>query len=382
MSRDGSFQVAVTSLMEDAAFEQYQPFLGTPLVSTPTARERNAALMANYFEIMRQEYNVSNAALTWRSLVCIRDFYPHNLRRFVPRLLAALCVFYFGVYVNNLAQAWLQENLAGFYEDRWPPNTAAVQAGSMGAEDTVRLWDVGHVFLPKLHSTYYCDVFAGGAPIALFIRFVVLPGPYSLRWTILCRWFVLWGVLFLCRALVVCLTPLPNPDRTCKPRISFPGNIWMQAYANLPLIQQLHSYDEQRTCQDVLFSGHTVSLTLSMMFFFKYIRLAPWFECTLRRACCSGLAFTNVVGSIVLVCGYYVIVASHFHYSVDVLVAAMMTFLVVQAYHYAMQMAWLCSPRRYCSVYRLLLWFERYAKDLRIVRRTMAMRMQDPDFLS
>lgn len=103
----------------------------------------------------------------------------------------------------------------------------------------------------------------------------------------------------------------------------------------------------------------------SMLFFFRYIPLSPWFPWSAQDSQSAFNYFFNLFGCIVLLIGYYCIAASHFNYTIDVMFGAMMSYLVFETYHYVIRVAWLYSPG---AVYPLARWFERYAKDLKFWR--------------
>mmetsp|Transcript_82738 Transcript_82738/g.230733 ORF Transcript_82738/g.230733 Transcript_82738/m.230733 type:complete len:352 (+) Transcript_82738:36-1091(+) len=327
-----------------------------------------------YLAAMKEYYGVTDTSLSLSNAFCLKDFRRGELRKFVPRLLVAFIVFQTGLYINNLSQAWLQSKMAGYYQTHWPPNRTLVANGEMAPGDSVVLWDVTFEAFPTVDSTAYADALAGGLPVLFWLRFVVIPGPFSLRWTVLTRFITCWGLLWFCRAFTILVTPLPNPDLTCKPRISFPHNLWREAWAIMPF-DPAHN---ELTCQDVLYSGHTVAITLSVLFIFKYSALSPWFEGTVRRRYCGSLTVVYLIGSITLLIGYYCIIASRFHYTVDVLVGAMMTFMVVQGYHYAIRVVWFPSDPRFTPHNMILQWYEWHAKDLKLFRSIMlSVRVQD-----
>ncbi|CAE8587673.1 unnamed protein product [Polarella glacialis] len=292
---------------------------------------------------------------------CVADFRKPALLQFLPRVAAAAAIFAFGLYVNNVSQAWLQQNMAGYYEKNWVPVPPV--------NTTVILWDVTFASLPYVKSTKPADAFAGGAPMFVMLRFFVVPGPRSLRWTILCRWLVMWGILWFGRAFTIISTPLPNPDPTCVPKISFPDNIFLEAWANLPIVPM---YPDELTCQDVLYSGHTVALTLNTMVILKYIRTAPWFPSNSSTRWCSTSTVFNVLGVVMLLMGYYFIVASHFHYTIDVLVGAVMTVLVFNMYHFIIKVSMLRKRKSRLCISPFFRWLERPAKDLKCWRRRAA----------
>jgi hypothetical protein len=83
--------------------------------------------------------------------------------------------------------------------------------------------------------------------------------------------------MFLLRALTIVATILPNPFTDCIPEVHFYyklfsslqklGNPWIEAFRIL--VGQLI------TCNDVLFSGHTVNLSLCALAWHQYSHLAP-----------------------------------------------------------------------------------------------------------
>ncbi|CAJ1371674.1 unnamed protein product [Effrenium voratum] len=283
---------------------------------------------------------------------CLRDFRREELLKFGPRVGAACAICLAGIYVNNLSQAWLQQNMATYYQKGWKP--VPPMSG------TVKLWDVSFHFLPYVKLTFLPDIFAGVCQVTAVIRFLVVPGPMSLRWIVLSRYLIIWGLLWFCRAVTIVSTPLPNPDHTCVPRITFPDNVFLEAWANLPIVPW---YNEM-TCQDVLFSGHTVCMTLPMLTMFKYVRLAPWFPSSSSNRWWSTSTAVNICGTFVLCFGYFFIVATHFHYTVDVIMGAVLSLLVFNYYHYAAKVATLSRrPSRLCII-PFLRWFEKHSKDL------------------
>eukprot|EP00933_Yihiella_yeosuensis_P054759 TRINITY_DN5330_c0_g1_i2.p1 TRINITY_DN5330_c0_g1~~TRINITY_DN5330_c0_g1_i2.p1 ORF type:complete len:381 (+),score=33.39 TRINITY_DN5330_c0_g1_i2:42-1184(+) len=321
-----------------------------------------------FFADMVRDYNVDPDGRYpgfWSDPFCLADFRCPVLKVYAPRLAVSFCIFLFGLYVNNVSQAWLQKHIAGYYEQGWapvPPQTASV-----------KLWDITYENLPYISSTKPADTFAFAAPAMMIARFVIMPGPMSLRWTILCRWQITWGILWFCRAFTILTTPLPNPDHTCVPRISFPDNIFLEAWANLPIVPW---YDEL-TCQDVLYSGHTVALTLNMLFIFKYVRLAPYGDWSASNAMCSLSTVVNTLGILMVIVGYYFIVASHFHYTVDVLVGAMMTLLVFNFYHYLSRVSMLRARRSRSCLHPFFRWLEWHAKDIRNWRNKVEKVLQE-----
>eukprot|EP00929_Paragymnodinium_shiwhaense_P027915 TRINITY_DN16278_c0_g1_i2.p1 TRINITY_DN16278_c0_g1~~TRINITY_DN16278_c0_g1_i2.p1 ORF type:complete len:426 (-),score=23.06 TRINITY_DN16278_c0_g1_i2:344-1621(-) len=338
----------------------------------------------------------------------IKDFYPEELRKYLPRLALAGLWYYFCVYVNNVSQAWLQQNMAGFYESRWGysvdshldaqnwlkqnmpdvyearwgdllPNQTVVEAKGnqpgvsnrihkVYGNTTVTLYDLGFLYFPFVNSSAPADTWAGTSAMAGLLRYVVLPGPMSMRWTWLSRLLVVWGALFLCRALTILVTPLPNPYHECVPKITFPHNIFLEAYANLPGV----FWHDELTCQDVLFSGHTAMGTVFTLFTVTYMKRSPWCTLILHKSLFSIPTLCDVLAVIWLFYGWYVICASHFHYTVDVMIGAMMTGLTFSSYHGVIKKVWISKHPYMKGVSSLVRWFEWYAYDLRYWRRSMS----------
>jgi len=293
-----------------------------------------------------------------RGPLCLKDFSCDELKKHMPRLGVSILVWALGMYINNLSQAWLQKHVSTFYQTNWAPTMAARPP----INTTVVLFDVGFEVLyatSTFPTAAQVDAYVTWVGYIALFRFIVLPGPLSLRWTILSRLMFMWGVLWCLRAFCIATTPLPNPLTSCVPDISYPDNIFLEAWAILPF----SFCGKQLTCQDVMFSGHTVALTLPMLAVFKYTPLAPWFQISASRRWCSISTLTDVLGTFILFFGYYIIVASHFHYTVDVLVGATFTLLVFNAYHYQVRVSMLRGNRGSCQT-KFWMWFEHYSLDL------------------
>lgn len=282
----------------------------------------------------------------WSDPFCFRDFTRSALVSALPRVFFAYACFFSGLYINSLSQAWLQRNIAGYYESKCPGPGHST------------LWDVIFEFMPYVNNTHIVDMFAASPSNVLVIRFIVLPGPLSLRWTILCRWLFVWGTIWMARSVTIIVTPLPNPDQTCKPRITYPDNLFLEAWRI--------SQAKDITCQDVLFSGHAVGLAISTLFIVKYISLAPWTSWEVSRSWVSVNMAVTAVGFGWILTGCYFIIASHFHYTIDVIVGALVTFTLFKVYHSRLELAWLRKVHGGSGILEpFFYWYERDAKDLR-----------------
>merc|ERR1712086_418118 len=81
--------------------------------------------------------------------------------------------------------------------------------------------------------------------------------------------------------------------------------------------------------------------------------------------------------------GWYVICASHFHYTVDVAVGALLTFTVFNGYHTMIKSIWFkdVHPLKGEVVGRFLRWFEKYSVDLPLWQ-VLATRSMPPNLES
>merc|ERR1712008_139789 len=128
--------------------------------------------------------------------------------------------------------------------------------------------------------------------------------------------------------------------------------------------------------QDVLFSGHTAMGTMWTIFSMRYLRKAPWFEITLKWR--WSRIFIHVFGWLWLMYGWFVISASHFHYTIDVLVGALLTFAVYIFYHSLICTIWLKQTRPFETPATLFFrWFEVHSFDLKLWRMRMKNLMGD-----
>lgn len=196
-------------------------------------------------------------------------------------------------------------------------------------QKSVVLRDVGHRHLPHIDPTW-SDCMAIGATVLVWVRFLTLPGPRSMRWQMVRRlWFIMGFVRFF-RSITIQATVLPNPDLECVPKLRSPDNMWIEALwilANLDV-----------TCKDVLYSEHSCTIVLMALFWAYYATSAP-----LRPlAEASKHRLDTIVKTIVLmyaVTGFLVIVSSRFHYSDDVLLAVLVCGLCFISYHLGLRSA-------------------------------------------
>lgn len=291
-----------------------------------------------------------------------RDLQKAVLRGYIPRFLVALLIYSVGLFFDAFMQAWLQLNLANYYADRWAPKDAKY--------GNVTEWDVTFKFVPLFDTTKYpADWFSPDqmtkyVGIVLTIRLWLLTGPLSLRWPTLHRFLSLNGILFFLRGLCIVCTVAPNPDSTCTPKITDSSSVMWTAL--------LVFVAKNTTCLDVMFSGHTMFLTLASLFLLKYIPQAPWFPSTRQTKVFSLWNMFQLALFVGYALGLYSIVASHFHYTDDAIVGILVTVGVFRAYHSAIEIA----PFQTGCAYSFLVWYESYAPDLKVKHAELRKRVE------
>lgn len=147
----------------------------------------------------------------------------------------------------------------------------------------------------------------------------------------LCHAFVVGGSVYLLRAAVLASTPLPNPFLGCDTQLS--QDTPMAVNALLVVLKM------RRTCRDVMFSGHAMSLSLFAMVARYYLSKTE-----------------GVLLSVYAAGGCVLLAVTRFHYTADVLVAVFITvplFLVVDMYYrYALQRLHRHHPLRTLMPYK------------------------------
>lgn len=173
------------------------------------------------------------------------------------------------------------------------------------------LVDLGHQITPNLSGivfTRFADIVVLGA-IGLWILFGLLIVPRSLmgkRLMILRRFFWVLGTVYFIRGFTVWVTLIPRVEHATD-GIDTSLN-W---FVNFLLV----FIQVDQTASDLIFSGHTALLVTVAWFFSYYIPQS------------SGLAW--IYASL----GMYFILSTRHHYTVDILVAFIITSLIFWVYH-------------------------------------------------
>ncbi|KAI9175478.1 hypothetical protein H9P43_006839 [Blastocladiella emersonii ATCC 22665] len=173
------------------------------------------------------------------------------------------------------------------------------------------LVDAGMTYLASVYETYVSgprdisDWFVRLCAVLMVTR-AVLSGPRAA--TVLRRACYVGGTMYLLRAPTVLMTVLPNPLVACE---SHPDpSLWRDAV-------QLF-FQRRFSCGDVFFSGHSIVFVTAGRLWLRY-GANP-----LARAAVALVTFAAVTS----------LVASSYHYSIDVWIACILTSLVFSLYHW------------------------------------------------
>jgi hypothetical protein len=179
------------------------------------------------------------------------------------------------------------------------------------------LYDIGFAIIPEIvdkdGQTRVADVY-----LNIMIALAILRALYywdSFPRTFR-RWTIIHGTLFTIRGLSIAMTVLPNPYKRCKPVLS--SSPYVSAF--------LVMVGSNATCADVFFSGHAAMMGLSAMIFTSTMT--------------SRITITKMVVWIVTFCGWIVIVATRFHYTLDVFYGAVLSIIVWKTYHLIIESAY------------------------------------------
>jgi hypothetical protein len=126
--------------------------------------------------------------------------------------------------------------------------------------------------------------------------------------TVMRRYMLITGFTYIIRSITVVITVLPNPLTECESQIW--DNLFYDAF-------QLYIRGRV-TCGDVFFSGHTILFTMTICLWMTYSR--------------NRIMQAIAVGSSVL--GMITLVASAYHYTVDVLFGYLVTSWTWSLYHW------------------------------------------------
>uniref|UniRef100_A0AC35TQY7 PAP2_C domain-containing protein n=1 Tax=Rhabditophanes sp. KR3021 TaxID=114890 RepID=A0AC35TQY7_9BILA len=146
------------------------------------------------------------------------------------------------------------------------------------------------------------------------------------RITILRRLFLLGSIMYGLRAVVMGVTFLPpsfhDRDQICLPQVNrtaMYGDEIMKRFLTYVVTLGLTSGQSKILCGDLMFSGHTIVLSIM---YFTTLKYTP-----------KGLFWLRYVVTPITFCGMLALVVSGGHYSIDVLIAYWLCSHVFWSYH-------------------------------------------------
>ncbi|CAD7941146.1 unnamed protein product [Amoebophrya sp. A120] len=139
------------------------------------------------------------------------------------------------------------------------------------------------------------------------------------RSTLVVRFLLCQGFVFLLRGVSIFITPLPPPDASCQIGLPAPDeNYLWEGFKTV--------FRHRVTCCDVLFSGHTVNFTMLTML---------WWDHFDRHVCpYPSVRFLARRAVLFYAClGFTAMLITRFHYTVDLFLGAIISFFVWRYYH-------------------------------------------------
>lgn len=202
--------------------------------------------------------------------------------------------------------------------------------GGRNSESAAPLLDLGFELLPFIHPKSLgisipdlCSLLSATlVAMSLVVEFSTPNATILLR-----RVLIISGLAYLGRAVSIPQTLLPNPDASCVPSLSNDSVLLSAIFV---------PFGAAVTCADVFYSGHTIPISCALMVWTDYMRN--------NRLRWLGIA----VSSMALVG----IVATRFHYTVDVFYGMMVTYILWRVYHFGI------SCPSVLFHFPMLLWWE------------------------
>lgn len=209
---------------------------------------------------------------------CSRD-QVLDFKRLVLASLALLCT----IYITGIALVTTKRSLS--HSDPLP--------------------DLIHTKVPQV-DTHRAKIW-----ICLMIAFGLTVGGVAvlltpLRWCILYRQFFIYIVLLMLRNITVIVTSIPDPNPCCQ-------SVEIPTYTIQSVFGEVFG---DNSCGDLIYSGHTVALMFPTLVGFHYF--GGWIAWVLLG--------NTMIGSVL-------IIVSRSHYTVDVLIAVVMTWAFFRLYH-------------------------------------------------
>ena len=228
--------------------------------------------------------------------------------------------------------------------------------------------DIGFEYLPHIVNAHLADYLVMSLVAFTHLRFMFTPMGASIER----RWCFHVGLLFAMRGIAISATLLPNPLKECHTT----ALDYRSAFYAAILIMAAQIV----TCADVLFSGHTVNVVLAGLVWHTYSHKAgvKLFDTQLDPCgalFCPGVTVENKAGHIVrastvkvliwiwVAVAMFTIVATRFHYTIDVFVGFMMALFTWNFYHTYVRTIYVDNEKPFN---RLIMWLERDIEEFSV----------------
>ncbi|KAJ2403332.1 hypothetical protein GGI23_000037 [Coemansia sp. RSA 2559] len=170
--------------------------------------------------------------------------------------------------------------------------------------------------LPRLEKAWISDQLVSTSALFCVIGCLLMSRGWRERLMVLRRIAWMVTVLYFLRSITISVTTMPPPRPACD--IFMPRNIWEILKATPQILAGTMSQ-----CTDDMFSGHTVLFTLSFLYLRTYA--THW--------------AVVVYSAVHAVAGILSVLLARYHYTVDVVVAVLLTYFVHRTYYAALDAA-------------------------------------------
>ncbi|KAJ1973518.1 hypothetical protein H4R35_004076 [Dimargaris xerosporica] len=178
-----------------------------------------------------------------------------------------------------------------------------------------KLRDMGFEWLPLVDQVEVMDAVVTLALVLCVVGNLAWLTHWGHRLVFVRRWLWLVGTLYLFRAITIMVTTVPSP-RDCVPPIGHTAEEKM-----LIAVQMI--FANKKACADNIYSGHTVMLVSCFLLWRVHAR-HRWLVLYSLLHTLAGVAL---------------ILLSHLHYTVDILIAVFFTYGVFSVYFHALDIA-------------------------------------------
>ncbi|KAK3099989.1 hypothetical protein FSP39_013111 [Pinctada imbricata] len=156
--------------------------------------------------------------------------------------------------------------------------------------------------------------------VTLGIMWLFLCFFHKHRFIVMTRMFALMGTMYLLRCVTIFVTSIPCPNVNKECDIYPNATVWNRMYRALLIFSRMGiAIMGNRTCGDYVFSGHTIMMTMCNLFINEY---------TPRT-----MKVLHMISWSLNVLGMYFILASRGHYSIDVIIAFVISLQLFNNYH-------------------------------------------------